>query len=107
RAKALRLRKSRSRTIASVTPPASTAAGNHPNLKAGSVADAGACLRNHYRSAGEDRLAVDIARRRIAADQIVPVRSVDRATDAGRRRPHHLRVVSDVFPLAGAADRRE
>ena len=29
------------------------------------------------------------------------------ASDMGRRRPHHLCVVSDVFPVAAGADRRE
>ena len=46
-------------------------------------------------------------RRGITADQIVPIRGEDRAADARRGRPHHLRVVGDVLPLAGTADRRE
>ena len=54
-------------------------------------------------AAGENWLAVDIARRRIAADQVIPIRREDRAADARRRRPDHLRIMSDVFPPAGAA----
>src|SRR3982751_1506422 len=51
----------------------------------------------------EDRLTVDVARRRIAADQIVPVSGEDGAADAARRRPDHLGIMRDIFPLAGTA----
>src|SRR3954454_2069778 len=48
---------------------------------------------------------VYVAGRGIAADQKV-VRRVrcDRATDACRRGPHHLRIVTNVFPLPTATD---
>ena len=53
-------------------------------------------------------LAVAIARRRIAADQIIPrAVAIDGAADMGRALPDHLRVVRDVDPIAGAADVRE
>ena len=55
----------------------------------------------------EDRLAVDIARRRIAADQIIPVRLIQSAADVRRRRPDHLRIMGNVLPIAARADRRE
>ncbi len=69
-----------------------------PPLVKPSERPAGAASTAH----GKHRLAVDIARRRIAADQIIPVRLVECAADMRRRRPHHLRVVSDILPIAAA-----
>ena len=57
---------------------------------------AGASAAGKRRS-GEDGLPVDIARRRITTNQIVPIRRVNRAADAGRRWPNHLRIMGNIF----------
>src|SRR3954469_18455198 len=55
-----------------------------------------------------DAVAVDIARGRVAANQIIdaPGRS-ERASDARGRRPDHLGVMPNVLPIARPAVVRE
>src|SRR3954464_8489187 len=48
--------------------------------------------------------AVDIARRRIPTDEIIgPCGRDERTANARRRRPDHLRIVTNVFPVPGRA----
>ena len=79
-----------------------------PGDRRGGTAGRGeACLARGEGGGLKDRLAVEIAGRRITANEIVPVGLKDRAADARGRRPHHLGIISDVFPIAGLADRGE
>src|SRR6185312_5543077 len=69
-----------------------------------SASPGGAHCSGTRRSRHENWSPVLVARRRVAADQIVPLGGIDRAADARRRRPDHLCIMGNILPAARPAD---